>query len=398
MSHTFWQAPRKTRARRWIFNIHFYGGLIAGLLWTVVGVTGSVIVFVPELRRLEVPGWTKVRPDGTPLPIETLVKRFQRERPTDRMFSIYFDFKPDWALNFRTVAANGDRIHSFMDQYRGTLLGSVDYNHSALQWIYDLHSDLQAKKPGLEVNAWFAFALAIASSTGVLLWWRGRRYWKLGLAYRTKASWKRQVWDMHNLGGFLFYLPLLLLSLSGAYYAFESGFASLVAKVTRGPAEIAPPKALYPDSPRRTLDEILQNALQTVPDAVPSMIIFPVKRGDPFTLRLRRPSDLHRIGLNWVYVDPSTTQVLRVDRFDQQPIGVKIVRLMNPLHYGTIGGLATRILWVVAGLMPSVFFITAILMWWNRVLSKRWRRSQRIVSPVRQTARAPSRTPVENRL
>lgn len=79
--------------------------------------------------------------------------------------------------------------------------------------------------------------------------------------------------------------------------------------------------------------------------------------------------------MNWVYVDPPTAQVLRVDRFDQQPLGAKIIRLLTPLHYGTIGGLITRILWMVTGLMPGVFFVTSLLMWWNRVLSKKTRRS-----------------------
>ncbi len=386
---TYWKNPRITAARRWFFQIHFYTGLIAGLLWVIIGLTGSFIVFVPELRRFEVPGFTQVQPAGRPLPVETIVQRLQQERPGDKLHSIYFDFKPDWAWNVRTVAPNGDRIHSFVNQYRGTVLGSVDYNHSTLQWIYDLHSDLQGGKPGRAVNAWFAFALAAASTTGLLLWWRGRKQWKLGFEYRTRASWKRQVWDLHNLGGFFFYLPLLLLSLSGAYYAYEPAYASVVAALTGGPAELAPPKARNSDTPRRTLDEIQASALRALPDAEPSMIIFPARRGEPFTLRLRRPSDLHRIGMNWVYVDPGTAQVLRVDRFDQQPLGVKVIRLMTPLHYGTIGGLATRILWVVAGLLPGLLFVTSLLLWWNRRLSKKWRarRTAARESPVELAAR-----------
>jgi uncharacterized iron-regulated membrane protein len=387
MPLSFWTSPRKTRARWWIFQIHFYAGLIAGLLWTVVGLTGSVIVFVPELRRVEVPGWTRVLPAGHALPIDEVVRRFQQQRPTDRMHSIYFDFKPDWGWNIRTVAGNGDRIHSFVDQYRGTLLGSVDYNHSALQWVYDLHSELQGKKTGLEWNAWFAFALCVASIAGILLWWRGSRYWKLGVEYRIHASWKRQVWDLHNVGGFVFFLPLLLLSLTGAYYAFEEGTVALMAALTHGPAEIAPPRATAPRAPRRSLDEIQASALRALPDAEPSMIIFPAKAGDPFTLRLRRPSDPHRIGLNWVYVDPSSARVLRIDRFDQQPAGVKIIRLITPLHYGTIGGYATRVLWVLVGLTPGVFFVTGLLLWWNRKLVKKWKRRRR---PASDTSELPA--------
>lgn len=386
-SPSFWKSPRKTVLRRWIFKIHFYAGLLAGLLWLVVSVTGSFVVFVPELRRMEVPGWTRVEPVGQPLPMEELLQRFQRERPTDRMYSIYFDFKPNWGLNFRSVAANGDRIHTFVDQYRGNLLASVNYSsrsHSPLQWIYELHAELLGGPVGKKINAWLAFALGAMSVSGIFLWWRGRSYWKSGLEYRAKASWKRQVWDLHNLGGFLFSLPLLLLSISGAYFAYGPAYASFARIITGGPGEIPPPQALH-SSPRRSLDEIVESARSALPESVPSMIIFPATAGDPFTLRMRLESDPHRIGLNWLYVDPASAQVLRVDRLDEQPLGVQIIRLMTPLHYGTIGGLSTRMLWLIAGLMPGVLFVAGILMWWNRTLSRKWRNARQ-PSPARSAA------------
>jgi uncharacterized iron-regulated membrane protein len=197
-------------------------------------VSGSVIVFVPELRRVEVPGWTRVEPAASSLPLEVLLQRILKDRPGDRMISIYFDFKPDWGLNYRTAAANGDRIHTFIDQYRGNILGSINYNHSWLQWIYDLHADLLGGGAGRKVNAWFAFALCIASFAGMLLWWRGRKHWKSGLKYHSASSWKGQNWDLHNLGGFFFFLPLLTLSLSGAWFAYEPTYTSVVSLLTRG--------------------------------------------------------------------------------------------------------------------------------------------------------------------
>jgi uncharacterized iron-regulated membrane protein len=46
----------------------------------------------------------------------------------------------------------------------------------------------------------------------------------------------------------------------------------------------------------------------------------------------------------------------------------------DPIHYGTFGGYTTRVLWIFAGLMPGTLFVTSLLMWWNRSLSKKWRR------------------------
>jgi uncharacterized iron-regulated membrane protein len=382
---TFWTAPRKTRLRRWIFQIHFYAGLILGLIWTVIGLTGSLIVFLPELRRLEVPGWTRVVPTGDPLPLETLFKRFQQERPTDTPVRIDFDFKPGWAINFGSTAANGDPIHTFIDPYRGTVLASLNYKHRLLEEIYQLHSDLLEGRTGRTVNGWFAMLLILAFSSGLLLWWHGRRYWKRGLEYRFKASWKRQIWDLHNLVGLVFYFPLLVISLTGVYYGYPEQTKSLLAFVTRGPfPEIPPPRLAVSAGPKPRLNDMLVEAQRAIPDSTLSIILFPKTRRDPFTYRMLRSSDLHRLGLNWIYLDPDKARVLRVDRFDQQPLGVQIFRVLAPFHYGHFYGVIPRILWVFAGIVPSVLFVTALLLWWNRSISKKWaraRRSRRLQRP-----------------
>src|SRR5262249_53390375 len=143
---------------------------------------------------------------------------------------------------------------------------------------------------------------------------------------------------------------------------------------TGGLSIITPPSVANRSGSRKTLDEIAASALHALPGSTLSMINFPLKPGDPYSLRLKLPGDPHRIGLNWVYVDPGDARVLRVDRLADQPLGVKIIRLITPLHYGTIGGYATRVLWIFAGLAPGVLFATSLLMWWNRSLSKKRRR------------------------
>ena len=60
------------------------------------------------------------------------------------------------------------------------------------------------------------------------------------------------------------------------------------------------------------------------------------------------------------------------------------------LHFGRINGIgipcggpgacdiATKSVWAVIGLIPGVMFVTGALMWWNRVVVKRFRRSVRL--------------------
>lgn len=386
----FWTHPRKTALRRWSFYLHFYAGIVAGLLFSVVGITGSVLVYVPELRVVEVPGGARVHSTGQRLPLQTLLEKIKAARPFDRVDNFTsaserdpFEFTPDRALNFRTYSPNGERIHTFIDQYTGLIIAHYNYNHRFLQKIYELHDNLLgavagSKVTGRKINAWFAMLLMIVSLAGIILWWRGAKYWAKGLEYKVHASWKRQNWDLHNLFGFFFFLPLLLLATTGIYYAYESQYAEVAAFLTRSPAEARVPRASAVGW--RPLDDIIRSTEMKVPDCPITIVQFPVQPGDSFVVRVHCPGDPHAVGLSYVYLDPATARVTGVDRFFDAPLGVRVVRLMTPLHYGDVGGLPTRILWIFIGFIPAMLFVTGLLMWGNRSLARRWRSIRSVVA------------------
>jgi uncharacterized iron-regulated membrane protein len=381
LDRSFWTSPRNTSLRRWSFYIHFYAGLIAGLLFSVVGVTGSILVFVPELRVLEVPGHAEVRPTTERLPFETLFQVVRKSRPNDFIESFSsaserasFELAPNKALNFRSYSPTQERIQTFIDPYTGKIICQYNYDHRFLQKIYDLHDNLLGGLTGRLINAWFAMLLLGVSFAGLLLWWRGRKYWRLGLEYRIQASWKRQTWDIHNLGGFLFFLPLLILAVTGIYYSFESQFAKAAGVLTHSPTSIRTPRSSVAGAKWRPIDDILRSSDQAAPDCKPTIFYFPKSADASFYVRVRCPYDPHAVGLTYIYVDPSTARTTLVDRFYQEPSGMRIIRLMTPIHYGDVGGLPTRILWIVVGLTPGILFATSLLMWWNRSLSKKWSR------------------------
>ncbi|MHC5819834.1 MAG: PepSY domain-containing protein, partial [Nostoc sp.] len=61
---------------------------------------------------------------------------------------------------------------------------------------------------------------------------------------------------------------------------------------------------------------------------------------------------------------------LRVDNALKMLLGDRVLNSFAPLHYGTFGGLPTRILYVFVGLAPLILFITGLVMWRDRYRTK----------------------------
>ena len=384
--------PRQSRFRYWVWQMHIYLGLATGLVLAVLGLTGSLVVYLPELRRAVVPGGTIVEVRGQALPLEASLQAWRSARPADALRSLYLDGGDAMALNFRSVSPSGERIHTFIDQYTARPVFVHNYEHSTLEWFFRLHADLLAGETGRWVVGWFGLALALMSVSGLLLWWRGLRNWRRGFGYESRATWRRKLWDWHNLAGFFSSALLLAVSLSGAYFSFPAAYRQIVARLTGTAAEL-PALRVAPVAPDgwRPLDTLVRAAQDAIPDGTPTMVNFPITPRDPLTVRLKRPGDMHRIGYNYVVLDPQSARVLRVECFREQPLGVRVIRFMVPLHYGTFGGTATRILYILLGLVPPLLFVTGCVMWWNRAARKRVARLPLALParPTRNLARPP---------
>jgi uncharacterized iron-regulated membrane protein len=56
-----------------------------------------------------------------------------------------------------------------------------------------------------------------------------------------------------------------------------------------------------------------------------------------------------------------------------QSLGDWIIWSQVPLHFGTYWGLGVKIVWALAGMAIPLLAITGLLMYWNRVLRRKWK-------------------------
>jgi uncharacterized iron-regulated membrane protein len=379
---SFIDAPRRSTTRRWMFLVHLWLGLIIGPIVGVVNLTGAVIVFRYEINRKTTPGTAYVTPQSRRLPIDDLAARIQTARPGDKLRTVGWEAGPDTAWNFRAQSPDGHRIHTFIDQYTGEITGRDDYHDQWMQWFYDLHADLLGGDRGEFLNGFVGLATLVLGLTGLIVWWPGASHWLFGFRYAWRTGWKRQNYDLHKVVGFYSSLAVMIIALSGMTYSFPRLSKRLAERVTGTRVVTDPPKAATRWTDRRVpMETFIQAAEQAQPGATAVQLNVPQKAGDPITVRTKEPSDWHRIGLNYVYLEPGDARVISSIRFSEANAGTQAILFMYPLHFGRLGGhwnttalYGVMVLYVMLGTAPFVLMVTGVLMYWNRSLVKKWRR------------------------
>lgn len=363
-----------------MWQVHLWLGLITGLAVGLVSLTGALIVFRVELNRLTTPGTAYVKPQERRVSIDTMMDSIRQAHPQDKFDYVFFEGGKDQAWNFRTLAPNGHRMHTYVDQYTGAIVGRDDYYDKWLQWLFDLHADLLLGKSGRTANGFIAIALAVMAITGLVVWWPGRSLWRTGFRYETRARWRRQNYDQHKLAGFWSSGLLLLLAFTGAYFSFPELYRNTV-----GATELFTVPRAKTTQASITFEDFIHRAEQALPGINAVNVAFPKKAGDPVTVRLKEENDWHRVGQSYVYFEP-TGPMIRAERWREQSWGLSLIRFMSPLHFGRFGegfGLGYWPVWIIlgiyllAGLAPPVLLVSGVLMYWNRDLSKRWAASRR---------------------
>jgi uncharacterized iron-regulated membrane protein len=378
---SFIDEPRKVWWRKALFQVHLWLGVGLGLYFMLVCVTGSVIVYKKEMERMMIPQLVKVEPLASRVSFQGMVDSVRAAYPKATLQNVYLYWGAGDSWSFRMQSKTEGRIQVYVDPYRGVILGEDRYRGKFLQWVYDLHVNLLLGDLGELLNGWGGFSLALVSLSGIVVWWPGKRYWRNGFVYETRARWKRQNYDLHKLGGLVSSLLLVLVAVTGSYYSFPKAYEDFLEKVTGTPAKIATPRVAAVKQ-WASLDLALEAARKAVPGGTPTLFRLAAKPTEVHSLHHILPGDWRTQGDHVAYVNPQTAEVVRVTYHQDVPLGARLQRDIYGLHFGTFGGDVSRVIWILLGVTPVVLFVTGVLMWWNRSLGKVWGRRDRRESAV----------------
>ena len=353
-----------------MFRLHMVCGLILAPIVALTGLSGSAIVYKPEIDRLSAGAMTKVRATDDPRPLSNLYRLTIGLVPGETIERLYLWGK-DEAWTFRVRARSGSRRYLYVDQYRAKLLGQHAMDGTLPEWIYELHTSLATGRWGELVVGITGLATALMCLTGAIVWWPGAGRIGTGFRYHPRARWKGKTFDLHKITGASFLVVIFIVAVTGASYEFPKTYQRLAALVAGTPSPRSAHSIPRPGYDDVDLDEIYNAALRAIPGAELKILAWPKSPDDPFAARMKLPGDWSQFGQQYVYIDSYTAQVIRVDLLRHLPVGLRIMKAIDPLHYGTFGGHVTRMLWVIGGFAIAGLSITGWLLWWNRPARER---------------------------
>ncbi|MGV3618113.1 MAG: PepSY-associated TM helix domain-containing protein [Fimbriimonas sp.] len=360
----------RARLRRAVFVVHLWIGLSVGLLFAVVSATGSAIVYRRELDGMARPYLRYVQaPVGAQaLPLDEVRRQVRRDHPEAKPTDVAIFLYQPWDGGALTTFI-GPKSYA-IDPYTGRTIALLSEKKSLPLWLKEFHTDLLAGEKGEGLNGWGGVAACVLLLSGLWLWWPAtRKQIRLRLTVRRGVSLRRTTYDLHNVFGFYSLALLFIVTVTGVGLCFNKPVRDFVFAKT-GHKRPPPPAPIVPQGTPLPADDLLAIARREVPDARFVLATFPARPNLPFSTMLQR-TGAGFFPYVTLKIDPYSGAVVAREDDADATFGAKIMRQIAVLHFGFWGGTASKVLYIVLGLVPLALYVTGIMLWWNRLRAKR---------------------------
>jgi uncharacterized iron-regulated membrane protein len=342
-----------------LFNVHLYLALIAGVFVIILGLTGAIMAFEPELDHVLHAKLSYVTPRTHRLSLADLGAAVQRAFPGEHIGGYLLSSSPDIA-----AGVSIKRGEVAIDPYTGAVLGVREGGQDFLGWVHQLHLRLTIRNKadtGKTIIKWAGVAMMILLLSGIYLWWPVKR-----ISIAAGATGRRFWFDVHNAVGIFSLVFLLVLTFTGVMIGFEESTVPMFYRMTGSEATKAPQTPPPPPGARPiTPDQAMEIAAAAIPGAFPFQIGIPGPKG-AYQIRSRFPEDLTPGGRSRVIVDQYTGNVLYAEGSRTAPAGTRMVIVNRAIHTGDIFGIPSKILMSLACLMAVMQVFSGGIMWWKR--------------------------------
>lgn len=359
--------------RQFFFTLHKYAGLTLGLLLSLIGLTGSLLVFDHALDEKLAPHTVDFNPSSKPASYGEILAAAREAVPGSEPRRLMMPRTEDspYVVRFPGPEGAPGPIEVSVSPTDAEVLAVRGWGQYTMSWLYRLHYTLLASSNGKTVVGFMGLLLMLFCISGLVLWWprRSRRggRWKRAFAIRRDGNRFRFYFDVHRVFG-IYFLPLLLVTaFSGVTLVFPQQVETVVGTLLPTESRPALPRSHKDSGTPLDADAAAEIAHSAFPGGELKRIYLPRDAGDSYGLSFRAAGEPWRnYGASFVRLDQYSGEILMVQDVGELAPGNKLLRWQFPLHNGDALGLAGRWLVLLAGLTPGLLFATGIYLWWKK--------------------------------
>jgi uncharacterized iron-regulated membrane protein len=371
------------RTRSWrvvVRRIHLWLGLSLGLLFAVAGLTGSALVFYPEIDNALVPGLRAVPTGARPVSWQAVVDRLRHDH-SDRTGPWRIEVTPAGGpipVRYYKPAETSGQVFAplmlWLDPRDLRTVRAGFWGEYPTTWLYRLHWQLLSGTTGEVIMGVAGILMLGMLGTGVVAWWPRIGQWRRASRWKPGAGPVRRLYDLHKLVGLGSVVVLIVVTATGALLELPDQVRPVVARAS---PLFTMPTFATPAASGATLsvDTLVALARKRFPHAELAWIETPGRVSGAIRVNLWQPGEpSRRFPHTNVWLDPHGGAVLAIRDGRRESAGDVALDWLHPLHGGEALGLVGRVLVLLSGLAATMLAVTG----WARWLVRRDGRQSRV--------------------
>jgi len=357
---------------RFWFQLHGWFSLPVWLIFCFVCLTGTIAVFSHELTWLTNPAARANNPHHAQAkPVTELIAVVEQQYPTADV-SMVMVFEPYLVNVIAFTDHDKPYALAYVNQYSGEIQ-QVNEGLTFIGFMRSLHGWLLFPwQSGYSIGYYLVSAMSLvmlgALVTGLVIY---KNFWRSFVApkIRFKQGKKTLIADLHRLAGVWSIWFLMLMSATGLWYLVQAVLWH--ADVDIEPHAPLVSAAQLPNdatAPKIDVATALNITTSRFPEFKLSYLMLPEHQRGMYQLM---GSGSHIFYDNVAYsisINPWTGEIAS----EKSPASMNtlqtLTHITDPLHYGTLGGIWTKIIWFLFGALLTGMSITGFMLWGSRTI------------------------------
>ena len=386
------------------FQIHWFLGITAGLILSIMGVTGAIYSYEQPIQKWINPESYTVKVEHkAPLSPAEIFQHFQIAQPEIKINSITVNKAPGEASSINIVKQGARKgANLLLNPYTAEVLPEVK-GKDFFKFIEQLHRNLTLGEIGKQITAACTLMLMFFVLSGLYLRWPKKSSVKQWLLIKPKLKGRNFLWDLHAVVGTWVIIFYLLLACSGLYWSYDwwrNGMYKVLAVEppqtemqanNRGkntdqsaPRRRGTPSSNTSNAEKNTSQDLQPEQLnlalaqtwtgfnsQIGRDYSSLTISIPKKPDGKIELSFFDAIPQHERARNKAVYNYQTAKIESIELYADKKLNEKIMSSILPVHRGSFFGPVYQFMVMLAALAMPLFFISGWMLYLKRRKQKK---------------------------